>query len=152
MNPTAAKCCPFSRLDPDLILPVDDLAVAHKEGGFPVSLGETEIIPLFTLATLFDTAEADTTALIREQDYPKSIVDKHRHTRMATIASSAMVNPTANPVRRYSQIWCMPNLKHRFSSGEFLLFRRIVWRLHSVLEWNTIQQRFNLVDATDLAP
>lgn len=98
MNPTAAKCCPFCRLDPDLILPVDDLAVAHKEGGFPVSLGETEIIPLFTLATLFDTAEADTTVLIREQGYPKSIVDKHRHTRMATIASSATANPTANPV------------------------------------------------------
>ena len=71
-------------------------------------LGDGAVLRTAFFAMLFGTfgvlyidyrelTEADTTALIREQGYPKSIVDKHRHTRMATIASSAMVNPTANP-------------------------------------------------------
>ena len=49
-------------------------------------------------------------------------------------------------------MWCMPNLKHRFSGGEFLLFRRIVLRLYAILERHASQQCFNLVGAANSAP
>jgi hypothetical protein len=46
----------------------------------------------------------------------------------------------------------MPVLKINCSGGEFLLFRRIVFRLYAILEQHAGQQCFNLVGAANSAP
>ena len=46
----------------------------------------------------------------------------------------------------------MRHLKHSFSGGEFLLFRRIALRLYSILERHSAQQKADLVGAANFVP